>query len=695
MDKKKINFVSPFAEINDDYEWLELGELPEDIPNPLLYNVGVKLPDPADEMVQLFSNADYLHSAVLYLLNVELAPYQLAILDTLWNKKMPMLIGTRGGAKSFLLSVYIFLRMILEPGCTVVIVGAGLRQSRLVFDYMVHIWQNAPILRDIAGVGKMVGPRREVDRYKFELGDSKCFAIPIGDGTKIRGLRANYIIADEFASIPEEIFNLVVQGFGVVSKDPMQKIKEAATVRKLKKMGKWTPEMEKLRYENAEANQIIYSGTAFYAFNHFYKYFKIWHEIISSKGKAEMARDIFGDDLENKGLGWKDFAIIRLPYTHVPEGLLDEGILAQARATLTRNQFYMEYGAIFATDSDGFYKRSVLEAATTNKPIVLSDGTKVQFRAMKHGDPTKYYVMGVDPAAEADNAAIVVLEMHFNHRKIVHCWTTNRKKHDKQKKKLAAMGIEIEEDYYRFIARKIRELMRVFNIERIVMDKNGGGIAIEEALASVETYQRGEMPVFSLIDPEEPKANDIKEGLHILELLSPTSEYNSDANHGMLKDFQDKVLLFPLFDSIELAQAIELEGDLDEEAYDTFEDLLNEIEELKSELTSIVVTPSSTLGRDTFDTPAIKGSGDKKGRLRKDRFSALLYANTYARNKGKDDVFKIDYKPVGGTKDTIKKTKTMDKAPSQMYYGPGTLKVRPGGSTSWLKYGQAKALKHR
>jgi hypothetical protein len=683
MDKNKIKFVNPFAQDDDDFEWLELENLPSNVHNPFLYPVGASIPDPVDEFINLFTNADYLHAACYYILNVELLPYQMAILDTLWRRRMPMLIGTRGGAKSYILAVYILLRMILNPGCRVVIVGAGLRQSRQVFDYMVHIWQNAPILRDLAGKSKTTGPRREVDRYQFELGDSRCFAIPIGDGTKIRGLRANYIIADEFASIPEEIFNLVVQGFGVVSQNPVQKIKEAATVKKLKRMGAWTPEMEKLRWENAEGNQIVYSGTAFYSFNHFYKYFKVWHDIISSKGKSELAREIFGDNLESKGFGWKDFAVIRMPYTHVPEGLLDEGIVAQAKATLSRNQFYMEYGAIFATDSDGFYKRSVIEGATTNKPIILPGGVKVQFRAGKSGDAQKAHVIAIDPAADADNAAIVILEMNKDHRRIVHCWTTNKKKHDKQKKRFAAKGVILEDDYYRYIARKVRSLMREFKTEHIIMDKNGGGTAIAEALASIDTLEPGELPVYQIIDPEEPKADDAKHGLHILELLAPTNEINADANHGMLKDLQDKVLLFPLFDVVELAQAIELEGSTEEDdVYDTYEDLLHEIEELKVELTSIVVTPSSALGKETFDTPAIKGVGDRKGRLRKDRYSALLYANYYARNKGKDDVFKIDYKPVGSSNLTARPTIKADSN-EMMYYGPGMLKAKSGHD--WIK----------
>jgi hypothetical protein len=110
MDKDKIKFTSPFTQDSDDFEWLELGKIPEKIPNPFLYPAGVTVPNPVDEFLGLFTDANYLHAACYYLLGVELPPYQLVILDTLWRKKMPMLIGTRGMAKSFILAVYISIK---------------------------------------------------------------------------------------------------------------------------------------------------------------------------------------------------------------------------------------------------------------------------------------------------------------------------------------------------------------------------------------------------------------------------------------------------------------------------------------------------------------------------------------------------------------------------------------------------------
>lgn len=655
----------------EDLDYLELDSIPENVYNPII-DLGLRN-DPVEDTVQTFMNPDYLHFTARMLLNVELVPYQLAILDTLWNKRLPIVIGTRGGAKSFILGVYCLLRMILHPGCKIVIVGAGLRQSRQVFDYMMNIWNDSSILRDIAGKGKNAGPKHTVDRYEFGVADSICTAIPLGDGTKVRGLRANYIIADEFASIPPEIFNVVVQGFAVVASSPVQKIKQAARIKKMKKIGVWSEELELAMKSSGDGNQIVYSGTAFYEFNHFAKYWKIWHGIIASKGSVELVKDIFGEnEVASKGFNWTDYAIIRLPYNYVPEGLLEPGILAQAKATLSNSQFLMEYAACFPADSDGFYKRSLIESATCNKPILTPNGQQTQFSSAMYGTGNRAYVIGVDPAADQDNAAIVVLEINDMHRRVVYCWTTNRKKYNKYKQKMAEDGISVEDDYYRYIAKKIKSLMGAFNTERIIMDKHGGGTAIAEALASKQNCGEGEFPVYTIIDPEEPKPDDMEEGAHILELLAPTQEINAEANHGMKKDLESKSLIFPLFDTVEIARSIAID-DINETKFDTYEDVVNEIEDLKNEMTTIVITPSSVLGKETFDTPTIKGEGAKKGHLRKDRYSALLYANYYTRNREKQDVIKIEYRAVGGTKNTLDQSKTV-KRNENMYYGPGLLK---------------------
>jgi hypothetical protein len=55
-----------------------------------------------------------------------------------------------------------------------------------------------------------------------------------------------------------------------------------------------------------------------------------------------------------------------------------------------------------------------------------------------------------------------------------------------------------------------------------------------------------------------------------------------------------------------------------------------EIEALKDELATIIIMQTQ-FGRDRWSTPEIKLPGNKKGYLRKDRYSALVMANMGAR----------------------------------------------------------------
>ena len=64
--------------------------------------------------------------------------------------------------------------------------------------------------------------------------------------------------------------------------------------------------------------------------------------------------------------------------------------------------------------------------------------------------------------------------------------------------------------------------------------------------------------------------------------------------------------------------------------FDTLEQCVMELEDLKDELTMIQISQTAS-GRDKWDTPeTVVGTG-KKGKLRKDRYSALLMANMAAR----------------------------------------------------------------
>jgi len=617
--------------IEIDQAWLNLEESEhQNLFNPMDILRGDQ-DDYHYRLLWLMSRPEYFSFICKYVFNINLLPSQALFLCEMWNRRFPMLIASRGFGKSFILSLYAMMRALLMPERKVVVVGAAFRQSKVLFEYMETIWNNAPVLRSMCDANS--GPRRDVDRCVMRINKSRVTCLPLGDGTKIRGQRANDIISDEFASIPREIFETVVAGFAAVSSDPIANVRRIAAQKRAKELGvDITPDDE-----NAiatKANQIILSGTAYFDFNHFAEYWKKWKSIIRSQGKASRLREIFSED-PPKDFNWRDYSVIRIPYELLPEGFMDASQVARTKATVHAGIYQMEFGACFTRDSFGFFKRTLIESCVVVDPDNASEEKKfiydeekkpICFTAKLMGTPKRQYVFGVDPASEVDNFSIVVLELCGNHRRVVYSWTTTREEHKDRVK----AGVSTETDFYSYCARKIRDLMKIFPCVHIAMDKQGGGVAVGEALHDKDKIQEGELPIWEVIDEDKPKDTDDYRGLHILEMCQFADyEWLSEANHGLRKDFEDKLVLFPMFDPISLGIA-SVEDNMKGRLFDTLEQCVMEIEDLKDELAMIEMTETPS-GRGKWDTPETVIGAGKKGKVRKDRYSSLLMANMAAR----------------------------------------------------------------
>jgi hypothetical protein len=656
---------NPQKKIFED-AWLNLGDVSQLVipSNPMIHRLKKDIENPDLHLIRLLRNPKYLGTTCKVLFNIELHPMQVAILQEFWNRPFPMYIASRGWGKSFLLALYSVLKCTFYPGTKIVIVGAAFRQSKIIFEYMETMWRGSPILRSIFN-GNEDGPRRDVDRCTIRLGDSWTIAVPMGDGSKIRGLRAHIIIADEFASISPDIYETVVSGFAAVSASPIQNVKEQAKRKAMTEAGLWNEELSALNTKMG--NQAIISGTADYDFKHFASYWKRYKAIIESKGDNRKLEDLFKGEVPSN-FNWQDYSIIRIPYELIPKGFMDDKQVARAKATIHTGIYNMEYAACFTADSDGFFRRSLIESCVANdsNPITINN-KPVIFDPIVTGNGSLQYVYGIDPASEQDNFSIVVLEVHPDHSRIVYVWTTNRSNFKERQK----TGLVKEYDFYGFCARKVRNLMKTFPCARIGMDAQGGGVAIEEALHDPSKLEDGENLIWPIIDYNKTKDTDSQPGLHLIELVQfAKADWTAQANHGLRKDFEDKVLVFPRFDSLTLGLALDKEGkdilgaDLTP-IYDNLSECILEIEELKNELTTIVMTQTSTGsgGRDRWDTPEVKMPNGKKGRLRKDRYSALVIANMLARQMSRT-LQGVTYDIIGGNaRDTVAHKGNMYKGP--------------------------------
>lgn len=518
-------------------------------------------------------------------------------------------------------------------------------------------WKNARPCFRVKSVEKL--PEQEV-LYDFHMPETHSFC---GNGF----IHHN--------SINPEIYETVLAGFTAVSASPIANVKEAARRDAMIKADVWSERQEE-SFLGKVGNQIILSGTASYDFEHFADYWRRYKAIISSKGDEAKLRVILEGDIP-PSFNWKDYSIIRIPYELVPAGFMDDKQIIRAKATMHSGTYGREYGAVFVKDSNGFFKRTLIESCVASDKNMKKEHwpswCKQKFEAVLRGRANKQYVYGVDPASEQDNFSIIIVELWDDHTRIVYGWSTNRKKF---REKLKA-GLVSDHDFYGYGARKIRDLMKIFPCDHIGIDAQGGGIAVEEALHDPDKLQKGEIAIWPIIDPDKEKETDDRPGLHILEMCQfADGKWTADANHGLRKDLEDKVLLLPYFDAISLGLAAEndkRQQDMFEKAnpekkwdiYDSLEDCVMEIEELKDELSTIVMSKAGTGvgGRDRWSTPEVKLTTGRKGRLRKDRYSALVIANMIARQISRTPP-PIEYEVMGGALNNI------EKAEGKMYQGP-------------------------
>jgi hypothetical protein len=654
--------------------WLNVGDTAQytNLWNSPFYNSqkenGLK---PGISELAVLTSIDYIYYAVKFFCGVKLLPLQAALLDEIIRRPFPMLLMSRGGGKTYMLAIHSIMKALFNPEHKVVIAGAGFRQSKQVFENVEKIWNSSPMLRSVCT--RNSGPRHDNDRWTFHLNDSTIVAVPVGTGDKIRGLRAHTIVADEFASHNPDIYETVIAPFSAVESQPAEGVQKVRMREILIEQGLWDEDAENA-FGGKTENQSILTGTASYSFNHFYDYYKRYKGIIESRGDEKKLMEVLNGEIP-ENFNWKDYSIIRIPFSHMPKGFMSEKNISRAKATIHSTIYKMEYECCFCDDSDGFFKRSLIESCVAKtKNIGRSDWPSwcpFPFEATTRGDINKKYVYGIDPAFEVDNFSISVLELNDNHSRLVYVWTINKARFLEAIK----LGITTENDYYQFCARKIRDLMKVFPAMAIGIDAQGGGTTIEQALRDKTKLEDGEVPLWPIIE-EKKKETDSMPGLHILHMIqfaNPT--WTSEANYGLLQDLQGKMLLFPQFDqiSLEIASGQDLmrEKEFKERfgknltIFDSLEDCVLEIEETKEELSSIRVTRtgSGVNSRERWSTPETKLSGNRKGYLRKDRYSSLLIANYLAR-LFRNKLPQIKYESHGGFVKNFKPKNNL------MYSGP-------------------------
>jgi len=517
--------------------------------------------DQGAEMIEYYRNDPVL--AAYDLLRVDLAPIQRIILRDMWFKNFTISVVTRGGGKTFLLGVNAALHCLLYPGYRVGLISSSFRQSKYIFSEVEKLYTRSSILREACEKRPVRGSDLCYLKFKGTDNSNSSYieALPLGvDGAKIRGSRFYLIEIDELAQVPPQIIDMVIRPFGAVTLEPMERVRYMERMIRLIEAGLAT---EDDIVEQA-ANKMVMTSSGYFKFNHMWHRMKSYWQAMTEEGE------------ETK------YAVHQVPYQMMPKGFLDNENIKEAKRTMSSIEFMMEYEAVMISDSDGFFKASLLELCT------IGSGFSIRLT----GEYGKEYVMGVDPSqGGAASCGIILIELG-KPNKIV--YVRGLKKRTTQEMTVA-----------------IQKLTDSFNVVEIFMDSQGGGNAIKDLL------QEGYNKHILILDPEDENMKN-KHGKRMLNMINPSSAWISDANFDTLALLENKDLRFP---------AVPISGNNIEEK------LHEEVKLLKSQMLNIIITETAR-GVRHFDTP-------RKGQ-NKDLYSALILAaygvRELDRSRGQEDL---------------------------------------------------------
>ncbi len=582
---------------------------------------------------------------------LQLLPFQSVMLHMMWHKKFPMMLACRGAGKTFMLAVYTLLKCLLVPGTKVVIVSGGFRQAKFTFQYIDDLVKQSPIIQETIRKyhpGNEFGVKFATDRVYLKVGNNTMITgIPVGDGTKVRGMRATTLVCDEVASINDEVFDTAIGPFLSVKADPAEAVVVRQFIDRLKAMGANEGVVNLVEEaRRMSGNQLILSGTATYQFSHFFRRYEAYRIFASSGGDAKKIREglrrqsrdgtinVTDDMMRRWQKIYKEYAIFQLPYHAMPPDFLDEDIVANHKAIMDPVIFGHEYECRFSKDTNGFFPRSIIEEASPGKAAQGEASDEFHFEL--YGEPGFQYVMGLDPARWNDNFGLVILKLVGTTAQMVYSESWNKAEYGKSIK-------------------RIRGALRRFpNIIYIACDKGGGGDTIQEMLASAKYLEEGDQPIIAIDPPDEHKA--IPNTQRILEMVN-FHTWAAPANHALKRDIIMKNVLFPgrLDDDIVLSNHAKIlvgepELDLDNPEHLLVAEHLNDLiygvdnedgdpitlgvyredMELKNELCTIIQSVTEK-GTETFGLQKLSDQPDGLDVRRRDRYSALLLASHAAR----------------------------------------------------------------
>lgn len=470
------------------------------------------------------------------------------------------------------------------------------------------------------------------DEWILKIGDSTIRALPLGDGSKLRGFRFHRIIIDEMLLMPERIYNEVILPFLAVTDNPDKQEELAAAEDLLIEKGEMKEE-DRYKWPN---NKLIALSSASYKFEYLYKFYKTYENLITNPDwqlEDDEGEEIAGDTSATR-------AVIQLSYDCAPRKLYDKNLIKQSVATMSQSQFDREFGAKFTDDSSGYFKISRMADCT----IPYGESPSVEI----FGDPDGKYILAFDPSwAENDSSDDFAIHLFkLNDAKkmgtVVHSYA------------LSDTRLKEHMNYFLY-------LIKHFNIVAMIGDSMGG-VSFINACNESKLFKDEGIEI-GLLDVNFDKLEEYKEALEeaknqynpeeriYCHLQTPTSGWIRRANEHLQGCFDHKKVKFaaeavdsdfaiqkkakiPIADlkfrnqlkDEELAHYEEDMKDSKSKIVEFIEHQNNMIDLIKAE-SALIQINTSPQGHQTFDLPKNLRNQSGPNKTRKDSYSAMVLGN--------------------------------------------------------------------
>lgn len=321
--------------------------------------------------------AEFLYNNPAFLMDlvagIKMYPFQEIIIKGWMKNDYNMAVWGRGVSKSWTVAIFAIIWAIFNPGNRIVIVSFAFRASRRILEQCEKFIndKDAIFLRSCFPKDLTKGN----DEWKWTLPNGSTIqSLPLGDGTKIRGIRADTLIVDEFAYLPETVIGEVLQPFLVAN----NKIKEQRETQEREDARIAEGIMTEAERTVIEENiKVIFLSSACYQFEHMYTRYNEWIENVRAEKGSKKDTGV-------------SYFVSRIGYEAAPDGLVNKKVIEEAKQTTSEQVFDREYRAIFTPDSSGFYSAKKMQACT------IPDGESPCLELV--GEKNAEYGISIDPA---------------------------------------------------------------------------------------------------------------------------------------------------------------------------------------------------------------------------------------------------------------------------------------------------------